>query len=179
MKTTTMTITLPLLAALACAACAQMEAEVPEAQVTQRNLSFQGMGQAGSMAGEVSTMQSFTLDGANLSWVKDLNSKVYLNQVDFRATSGIEDLSFIHYAHVTMSDSENMGMPVVVLDYARPEGQLPTLLLTAKTLYPVDISQVWKAKRILVTVALAGTLPEKPWTADTTLYLSGKISYKL
>jgi hypothetical protein len=177
MKTTPMT-RLTLLAALGCAACAQVEAEVPEAQVTQRNLSFQGMGQA-SMAGEVSTMQSFTLDGANLSWVKDLNSKVYINQVDFRATSGIDDLSFIHYAHVTMSDPENMGMPVVVLDYARPDGQPPTLLLTAKTLYPVDISQVWQAKRILVTVALAGTLPEKPWTADTTLYLSGKISYKL
>jgi hypothetical protein len=61
----------------------------------------------------------------------------------------------------------------------RPDGQPPTAVLSAKTLYPVDVSQIWKAKQVLVTVALAGTLPDKPWTADATLYLSGKITYKL
>jgi len=168
-----------LLTAGLCASCAQVEAEVPEAQVTQRNLSFEGAGPWGSLAGDVSAEQSFTLTGANLSWVKDLNSKVYITQVDFRATGGVEDLRFIRYANVTMADAENQWTPVVVIDYMRPDDQAPTTALTARTPYPVDISNVWKAEEIVVSVAVAGGLPAKPWTADVTLHLSGKITYKL
>lgn len=168
-----------LLAAVLCASCAEVEAEVPAARVTQKNLSFQGAGQWGSLPGDVSAEQSFTLSGDNLSWVKDLNSEVYVTQVDFRATGGVEDLSFIRYAHVTMADAENQWTPVVVLDYMRPDDQAPTAVLTAKTLYPVDVSNVWKGEKVLVSIALAGTLPDKAWTADVTLHLSGKITYKL
>jgi hypothetical protein len=67
----------------------------------------------------------------------------------------------------------------VVLDYMRPDQQGPTPVLSAKTLYPVDVSQAWKAKKVLVTVSLAGMFPDKAWTADLTLHFSGKLSYKL
>jgi hypothetical protein len=52
-------------------------------------------------------------------------------------------------------------------------------VLSAKTPYPIDISHVWSAKRLLVTVSLAGQLPDRGWSVDITLHLSGKISYKL
>jgi hypothetical protein len=170
---------LPLLLAVLCASCAQVEADVPEAQVTQKGVAFHGTGGWGTWPGEVSALQSFVLSSDNLSWVKDLNSKIYVTQVDLRAASGVDDLSFIHYAHVTIADAENMWKPVEIVDYMRPDNQGPTPLLTAKTLHPVDVTEVWRAKKVVVSIALAGELPSKPWKADVTLHLSGKISYKL
>jgi hypothetical protein len=170
---------LPLLVVVLSAACAEVEAEIPEAQVTQKNILFQGMGDLGALVGEVSATQTFTLTSANLSWVKDLDSKIYVTQIDLKARSGIEDLGFIRYAHVSMSDFDSKWQSVEVLDYTRPEDQAPTTVLSAKTLYPIDITQVWKAKKVLVTISLAGVLPDKAWTGEVTLHLSGKISYKL
>jgi hypothetical protein len=72
-----------------------------------------------------------------------------------------------------------MTMPVVIVDYVRPDNMAPTSVLTAKTPYPIDVSKVWTAKKVLVTVTVAGDLPHKPWTVDVILHLSGKISYKL
>ena len=162
------------------ASCAQVEADVPEAKVTQKGVSFHGAGWGGGgWSGEVSTTQSFTLDSDNLSWVKDLNSKIYLTQIDLTANSGTQDLSFIHYAHVTMSDGDRKAMPVELVDYVRPDHQAPTAVLIAKTAYPVDVSKLWTVKKLVVTVTVAGDLPEKSWSVDVTLHLSGQISYKL
>jgi hypothetical protein len=184
MRTTSTSKTLPvvmlLLAATAAASCAEVEAEVPEATVTQKGLAFRSVEWGGQdWPGEVSVMQTFTLSSANLSWVKDLNSTIYITQIDITATSGVDDLGFIHYAHVTMADAEKVWLPVVLVDYMRAENQGPLPVLHAKTLYPVNVSEVWKAKKLLVTIALAGKIPDKSWTVDLTLHLSGKISYKL
>lgn len=164
--------------AVAAVSCAQVEADVPEAQVTQKGVAFYGVGK-GDWHGEVSATQSFTLSSDNLSWVKDLNSKIYLTQIDLRATGSVQDLSFIHYAHITMSDADKMAMPVELADYVRPDNQAATSLLTAKTPSPIDISKIWTAEKLLVTVTLAGDLPDKSWSVDVILHLSGKISYKL
>jgi len=167
-----------MLLVAAAAGCAQVEAEVPEAQVTQKGVSFRGGGRGG-YHDEVAATQTFELSSTNLSWVKDLNSKVYLTQIDFKAVKGTEDLSFIHFAHVVMSDGERRSMPVELVNYVRPDGQTATATITAKTPYPVDISKVWTAKRVLVTVSVAGELPDNSWSVDVTLHLSGSISYKL
>ncbi|MBN2573451.1 MAG: hypothetical protein JXP73_02700 [Deltaproteobacteria bacterium] len=168
-----------LLGVAGAAACAEVEAEVPEAQVTQKGVSFHGVGIWSGWPGEVSAMQSFTLSSTNLSWVKDLNAKVYITQIDLKAGSGVEDLSFIHHAHVTMADAEKKWSAVPVVDYARPEKQGPTPVLSAKTPYPVDISRIWTADEVMVSIAVAGDLPKKGWSVDVVLHLSGKLSYKL
>jgi len=160
------------------AGCAEVEADVPEAQVTQKGISFKGS-DSGGWHDEVSGTQTFELSSENLSWLKDLNSKVYLMQIDLAATSGVQDLSFIHYAHVTMSTDDKNAMSVVLADYVRPDNQTATATISAKTPYPVDISNLWQAKKVLVTVSVAGNLPDKDWTVSVTLHLSGKITYKL
>jgi len=176
------TNTLPTLA-LACAtlfatSCAEVEADVPEAQVTQKAVTFQGTGWSNGH-GEASTMQFFTLSSTNLAWMKDLNSKVYVTEIDLAAVAGVQDLNFIHYAHVSISDASAKVPPVEIATYMRPDNMAPTAVLKVKTAYPIDISKVWTAKKMLVGVAVAGDLPEKSWSVDVTLHLSGKISYKL
>lgn len=162
------------------AGCAQVEAEVPSAEVTQKNLVFQGSGMAGTgWNGEVAATQTFVLSADNLDWIKDLNSKVYLTQIDLAATRGVENLDFIHFARVTMADADGKELPVELVNYARANEAPSSAHLSAKTPYPIDISKVWTAKKLLVTVSVAGTLPEVGWSVDVTLHLSGKISYKL
>ena len=48
------------------AACAQVEAEIPEAQVTEKNLSFRGAEGWGSVVGDVSVTHTFTLTNTGL-----------------------------------------------------------------------------------------------------------------
>jgi len=175
---TTKALTAAMVLAAAAVSCAQVEADIPEAQVTQKGVAFRGAS-SGGWHGEVSATQSFTLTSDNLSWVKDLNSKLYLTQIHLQAASGVQDLSFIHYAHITMSDADKKAMPVELVDYVRPDHQAPTALLTAQTPYPIDISKIWTVKKLVVTVTLAGDLPDKDWSVDVILHLSGKISYKL
>jgi hypothetical protein len=180
---TTTTTRIPLTLVLACAAaaaasCAKVEADVPEAEVTQKSVAFQGI-PGGHALGEVSTTQSFTLTSDNLSWAKDLNSEVYATAVQLKAVGGVQDLSFIHYAHVTMADAgDSTTPPVAIIDYERPDNMTPSPTITAKTLFPINVTQVWATKNILITMHLVGVFPEEAWSVDVTLQMGGKISYQ-
>jgi hypothetical protein len=171
-------VTLSFLA-VAVASCAQVEADVPEAKVTQKSVTFQGVLGGMWKGGETSTTQFFTLSSAELSWMKDLNSKVCVSAVDLKVVSGVKDLSFIHYGHIAIANGDVMGLPIEIADYVRPEDAEPSVELTARHVPPADISKIWTAKKVVVSVAVAGDLPQKPWSVDVTLHLSGKIAYKL
>ena len=166
-------------AAAAAASCAKVEADIPEAEVTQKSVNFQGL-PGGRQLGEVSVTQSFTLTSEDLSWAKDLNSEVYATEFELRAVGAVQDLSFIHYAHITMSDgTDGATTPAVeIVNYERPANAVPSPVIDAPTTYPISVSQVWAAKKVVITMQLAGVFPEEAWAADVTLHMSGKISYK-
>jgi hypothetical protein len=166
-------------AAAAAASCARVEADVPQAEVTQKAVNFQGL-PGGRQLGEVSITQTFTLTADDLSWAKNLNSEVYATEFELKAVGAIQDLSFIHYAHITMSDgSDGTTTPAVeIVNYERPANAVASPVLDAPTTYPINVSQVWAAKKVVITMQLAGVFPEETWAADVTLHMSGKISYK-
>jgi hypothetical protein len=161
------------------ASCAQVDAEIPEAKVTQKAVSIEGV-PGGELAGEVSITRTFTVTADDLSWAKDLNAEVYAYEVEIKATSGVADLGFIHYARVTISDgsTDSTLPPLEVVNYARPDNYTPSAVLDVKTTQPVNVTAIWAKKKVVVTMQLAGIFPEQSWTADITLHLSGKISYK-
>ena len=182
MRTTTTRIPLVMaltFAAAAAASCAKVEADVPQAEVTQKSVDFRGV-PGSSQLGEVSITQSFTLTSDDLSWAKDLNSEVYAYEVELKAVGPIQDLSFIHYAHITMADGTDGATtpPVEIVNYERPANAVVSPVIEAKTLFPINVSQVWAAKKVVITMVLAGVFPEEAWAADVTLHMSGKISYK-
>jgi hypothetical protein len=167
-------------AAAAAASCVRVEAEVPEAEVTQKAVSFDGIPR-GSQVGEVSTTQTFTLSADDLSWAENLNAEVYAKEVELRAAGKYQDLSFIHYVRVTMSDgtADSTTPAVELIYYERPANAAATSIVDVKTSSPIDVTKVWAAKNVVITMAIAGTLPQESWAADVTLHLSGKITYKL
>jgi hypothetical protein len=164
----------------AAASCARVEAEVSQADVTQKGVTFQGIPGA-KLLGEVSTTRSFTMSSDSLSWAKDMNSEVYVNAVEMQAVTGVQDLSFIHFARVTMSDAaaDPTVPPVEIINYERQDGAPVSSLLNVKTAQPIDVSQIWAAKSLLVTVQIGAVFPEQNWSADITLRVGGKLSYKL
>jgi hypothetical protein len=166
-------------ATAAAASCARVEADVPQAEVTQKAVIFQAVS-GGRQLGEVSITQSFTLTADDLSWAKDLNSEVYINEFELKAVGAVQDLSFIHYARITMSDgSDGATTPAIeVVNYERPANAVASPVLDAPTTYPINVSKVWAAKKVVITMELAGVFPEDAWAADVTLHMSGKISYK-
>jgi hypothetical protein len=180
MRTTTKTpFLLALLLAAGPVACARVEADVPDMAVTRHDLSFQGV-PGSHQAGEVSITQSFPLDSSDLSWAKNLNSDVYAYEVELRGVGDTQDLSFIHYAHISMSDgaSDATTTPVELVEYERPANYVASPVITAPTLSPVNVSSVWKSDKVVLTLVLAGIFPEQGWQADVTIHMSGKVSYK-
>jgi len=180
MRTTTKPLGMALVfAAAAAASCAKIEADVPQAEVTQKAVAFQGV-PGGRQLGEVSLTQSFTLSADDMSWAKNLNSEVYAYEVELKAVGAVQDLSFIHYARVTMSDgSDGATTPAVeIVNYERPANAVASPVIDAPTTYPINVSRVWAAKKVVITMQLAGVFPEEAWSADVTLHMSGKISYK-
>jgi hypothetical protein len=162
----------------AVASCAQVEADVPEATVTKKAVSFQGI-PGGSQLGEVSTTQTFTLTSDDLSWAKSMNAQVYVVEVKFSSV-GV-DLSFIHDARVIMADGavDSSTPPAEIINYERTGAPIASSELSVKTSYPIDVTKLWASKTIVITMQLVGIFPEQAWHADVTLNLGGKISYKL
>jgi hypothetical protein len=167
------------LVAVAAASCAQVDAEIPDAKVTQKSVSFPGVPGA-QLAGEVSITQSFTLTADDLSWAKDLNADVFAYEVELKAVSGVQDLSFIHLAVITMAaGADSTVSPVEVINYQRPDNYTPAAVLDVKTSYPINVTSVWAAKKVVLIMNLIGIFPEQDWAVDVTLHMSGKVSYKL
>jgi hypothetical protein len=147
--------------------------------VTHHALAIQGVPGAQQL-GEVSVTQSFTLDSTDLSWAKNLNADVYAYEVELKSVGGTQDLGFIHYAHISMSDgaTDSTTTPIEIVDYERPANYVASPVITAPTLSPINVSSVWKSDKVVITLVLAGIFPEQGWQADVTIHMSGKVSYK-
>jgi hypothetical protein len=92
----------------------------------------------------------------------------------------VQDLSFIHYAHITMSDGSTGSTtpPVEIVDYERPANYVASPVITAPTTCPHQCVAGVGGQEGRHHHGLAGMFPEAGWSADVTLHMSGKISYK-
>jgi hypothetical protein len=162
---------------LAQACSLSVEAKVPDVEVTQHGVRFDGVPHSVSLT-DVSLSSGYTLSSENLAWAKSLNSQIYAMKVTLQAAGNLDDLSFIHAALVTMSDASGAGAPTDVIDYQAPEVTEPCPTLEVDTKSALDVTQLWQAKQTRIEVKIAGFLPEQPWTVDVTIQLGGKITYK-
>lgn len=161
-------------------ACVEVEAEVPDVEITQHGVMFQGVPGAAYL-GEASVTHTFMLSGDQLSFAKDLNSQVYAMEVILRPTGSMQNLDFIRAARVLMSNpTKGSVQPATeIINYERANDLVSQPILTVKTLVPIDITELWAAEQTAITLTLSGTLPSVDWSVDVSLRLSGKIEYKL
>lgn len=153
----------------------QVEAEVPEVEITQHDLGFQGVAIPGGI-GDVSLSKSFSQQHQRLELPAGLDSEVKALGVTLTAKSGIENFDFLKNLRLTMSD--DVHDPVELINYQRVDGSPSTNVLTMESANPVNTLDQWKTDSATFTIEVAGTLPSQDWAVDLAVRFAGKIKYK-
>jgi hypothetical protein len=166
------------LASLASGGCMlQVEADVPEIEITQHDVVFDGVPQpVAANAGDVSLTKSFSQQHQKLDLPAGLTSQVNAMGVTLSAKSGIDNFDFLKNMRVTMSDG--VHSPVELINYQQPAGAPSTNVLTVQSANPIDTLAVWKTDAATFTLEVAGALPSADWTVDVSVRFAGKIVYK-
>jgi hypothetical protein len=164
------------LLSLSAGACMmQVEATVPEVEITQHDLVFEGVPQA-ALLGDVAVSKSFSQKHQRLELPDGLDTEVKALGVTLTAKGGIENFDFIKELRVTMSDDTHA--PVELLDYVRVDGAPSTNVLTMESKNPVNTLDQWKTDSATFTIEIAGSLPPQDWKVDLSVRFAGKIKYK-
>lgn len=154
-----------------------VEAEMPDVEVTQHDLSFTGVPQAG-LLGDVSTEMSFTQKRPDLHLPKGLESSVQAVKVNLVAKSGVQNFDFLRALRITMAPQDGSTEAVELINYEKDPGAVVGSTLSIPSINPVNILDQWKADSAVFTVQIGGTLPEQTWTIDMHVHFAGKVSYK-
>jgi hypothetical protein len=164
------------LSSLSMGACmVEVQATVPEVEVTQHDLKFDGVPQAADL-GDLSLSKSFSQKHQRLDLPAGLDTEVKALGVTLTAKAGIENFDFLKALHVTMSD--DVHEPITLIDYARVDGSPSTNVLTMESANPVNTLDQWKTDSATFTIAVAGSLPAQDWKVDLAVRFAGKVTYK-
>jgi hypothetical protein len=153
----------------------QVEADVPDVEITQHDLVFTGVPAAGSL-GDVSLSKSFSQQHQRLDLPSGLTTEVKALSVTLTAKTGITTFDFLQNLRLTMSDG--VHDPVELINYERDPSAPSTTVLTMPSANPVNTLDEWKTNSATFTVTVAGQLPSQDWTVDLSVDFSGKIKYK-
>jgi hypothetical protein len=154
-----------------------VEAEVPDVEVTQHDIAFEGV-PGGATLGDISTGKSFTQERPALDLPKEIDSSVQAVKIELRAKTGIHDFAFLRALRITMAPKDGTSEPIELINYEKADGAVVGATLTIPSKNPVNILDQWKATSAVFTVTVAGTLPEQAWTMDMAVHFAGKVSYK-
>jgi hypothetical protein len=165
------------LASLSAGGCMlQVEADVPEVEVTQHDVVFQGVAAPAAAAlGDVSLTQSFSQQHQKLELPAGLTTEVKAMGVTLSAKSGIDNFDFLKNLRVTMSDGVHPA--VELIDYQAVEGAPSTNVLTIESANPVNTLDEWKTDSATFTLEVAGALPSSDWSLDVSVRFAGKLVY--
>jgi hypothetical protein len=159
------------------AGCVSVDAEIPDVEVTQKNLAFDGV-PVGSALGDVSMTKTFSQEHDALDLPEGLNPEVKALAVSLTAKSGIKDFGFVRYLRMTMSDTSDNSNALELINYERDDSAPTSNVLNMTAANPVNALDKWKTKSALFTIEVAGTLPDNDWTADVTIRFAGNIHYE-
>jgi hypothetical protein len=152
----------------------QVEADVPEMEITQHDLKFDGV--ALGDLGDVSLSKSFSQKHQRLDLPAGIDTEVKAMGVTLTAKRGIETFDFLKNLRLTMSD--DVHAPVELINYQRAEDAQSTNVLTMESANPVNTLEQWKTDSATFTVEVAGPLPTQEWAIDLSVRFAGKIKYK-
>jgi hypothetical protein len=165
------------LATLSAGGCSmQVEADVPEVEITQHDVVFEGVPAPVSNGGDVSLTKSFSQQHQRLELPAGLTTEVKAMGVTLTAKSGIDNFDFLKNMRVTMSDG--VHEPAELVDYQRVDGAPSTNVLTVESANPVNTLDLWKTDAATFTVDVAGALPAGDWSLDVSVRFAGKVIYK-
>jgi hypothetical protein len=178
MKTSALISVVLAVAALAISAAGcgvSVEADVPDVEVTQRGVVFDGVAGAG---GDTSMAKSFSQQHGKIDFADGLDSEVRTLSVSLRATAGVDDLAFIHYLRVTMAPDDGGAQAIELGVYEPAPGVTVGKEISLTTVNPINVFEAWNTDEAKFTLEVAGGLPAHDWTGDVVAHFSGKLKYK-
>ena len=152
----------------------KVEADVPEVEITQQDVTFAGVPQAAA-AGDVSATQSYSQQHQRLELPSGVDTTVEALGVTLTAKSGIDNFDFLKIMQLTMSDGVHPA--VQLIDYQSVAGAPSTNVLTIESANPVNTLDEWKTDTATFTVTMAGALPSADWSLDVAVRFAGKLVY--
>jgi hypothetical protein len=154
----------------------QVEADVPEVDITQHDVVFQGVpAPVSASVGDSSLTQSFSQQHQRLELPAGLTTEVKAMGVTLTAKSGVDNFDFLKNMRVTMSDG--VHDPVELIAYERVDGAPSTNVLTVESANPVNTLDEWKTDTATFTLEVAGGLPSSDWSLDVSVRFAGKLVY--
>jgi hypothetical protein len=154
----------------------QVEADVPEVEITQHDLRFEGVSAGADGLGDLSLSKSFSQRHQRLDLPAGLDTEVKALGITLTAKGGIENFDFLKNLRLTMSD--DVHAPVELINYQREDGAPSTNVLSMASANPVNTLDHWRTDSATFTVEVAGPLPTQEWMVDLAVRFAGKIKYK-
>ena len=167
---------IPVLAALAGGCSPSFEASLPDVEITQHGLVMAGAPGLPQPGGATVT-SSFTISSSIAAWAKRMNSKVFVHQVTVTASGGLPNLDFIESALVTATAPSISESTTEIANYARSVGAQSSSSIEGTRPAPIDVTRLWSADQMVISLQATGQLPEQDWIVDVTLKFSGDITY--
>ena len=159
------------------AGCAlSVEADVPEIEVTKKDISFDGV-PIGAALGDVSMTKSFSQKHSALDLPTGLTTEVHAIDVTLKAASGITDFTFLRMLRLTMADETDQSKSIELINYQQQPGGGAGDTLTMTSANPVNALDEWKSDAAIFTIDIAGTLPTQAWAADVVMRFGGSLKY--
>jgi hypothetical protein len=153
-----------------------VEAEVPAFEVTEHDISFEGVPTA-ALFGELSTGMSFTQKRPSLDF-PGIDSTAQAVSIDLIAKTGIENFNFLRALHISMTPMVSTDPPIELINYEKADGAVVGGTLSIPSTNPINILEQWNADGAVFNVQVSGTLPEQAWSIDMTVHFAGKVSYR-
>ena len=167
---------IPVLAALASGCSPSFEASLPDVEITQHGL-VMAAAPGPAHSGDASVTSSFTISSSIAAWAKRMNSKVFVHKVTLTASGGLPNLDFIKSALVTATAPSISESTTEIANYARSVDAQSSSSIEGTRPAPTEITSLWSADQVVISLRVTGQLLEQAWTVDVTLKLSGDITY--
>jgi hypothetical protein len=164
--------------ALASGCALSAEGELPEVEVTQRDIAIPGA-PLDADGGEVTLPVTFRQQPPRLGLEGATFSRVEILGMQIAATGGVTDLSFLRRLRVTATSPKAEAArraPIEVVNYQRAEGDIGATL-ALPTGPPADVTELWQDSSMLFTLEITGQLPTVAWSADVGLSFGATVSY--
>jgi hypothetical protein len=148
-----------------------VEADLPDIQITQHGLLFEG-----APGGEASMTKSYSQQHTKLDLPSGIDPQLKTLAVTLVANSGVPDLSFIEFLSVSMTP-DGSDTPILLGSYEPVAGATAGNRIGLTTLNPVDVFGAWKTGSATFTLQIVGALPTNDWSGDVTVDLAASAKY--
>jgi hypothetical protein len=154
------------LALLAGCPLVSLEAEIPDACLTYKNVEIPAV-PPGIAFTHTKELAEFPLTDGFLS----VDAVVTRARAKLIATSGVSNFQFVDGLVVTIDSGEMQPFDLIACEDGSCASSSKETIIAANT--PVNLIDYMSSGPAAVTVQLTGDLPQVPWTADIEICLSG------